>query len=238
MSRIRDKLGGYCRRHHLVLTLAGAASGFGLIPLVITNPYQLGLLNLIGLNTLVVLGLNVFVGFAGQISLGHAAFFGLGAYGSAILTATYQVPAWPAMALTALLVAFLALLIGIPTLRLHGHYLAMATLGFNYVLHIILVEWDGVTGGPSGLSGVPPLNLLGVAFDDELRFHYLIWSLVLLALLLCLNLLRSGVGRGLAALAQDEIAAACLGVDVQRSKIKTFVLSAVFASLAGSLFAH
>jgi len=135
-------------------------------------------------------------------------------------------------------VALLALAIGVPTLRLHGHYLAMATLGFNYAVHLILVEWDSMTGGPSGLFGVPPLTILGMSMDNELKFHYLVWSVALIALTLCLNLVRSGVGRGLAALAQDEVAAACMGVDVRRGKIKIFVLSAVFASVAGSLYAH
>jgi len=207
-------------------------------PLVVTNPYNLGILNLIGLYVIVVLGLNLFIGYAGQISLGHAAFFGLGAYGSAVLTATYHFPAWPAMALTAAVLAVVALALGLPTLRLSGHYLAMATLGFNYVVHSIFVQWDAVTGGPAGLSGIPPLSLFGFTFDSDGKFHYLVWAAALAALTLCLNLVRSGVGRGLAALAQDEVAAATLGVDVRRAKVQVFVLSAVFASVAGSLYAH
>lgn len=231
-------LPAWVRRNHATGTISLLAIILALTPLFLTNPYKLGLLNLIALQIIVVLGLNLFIGFAGQISLGHAAFFGLGAYGSAILTATYQVPPWPAMAGTALVVAGVALAVGVPTLKLHGHYLAMATLGFNYVFHSILVEWDRVTGGPSGLSGVPPLSVFGMPVDNELRFHYLVWVFVLLSLTLCVNLVRSGVGRGLAALAQDEVAAACLGVNVQQDKIKSFVLSAVFASVAGSLYAH
>ncbi|MBM4289853.1 MAG: branched-chain amino acid ABC transporter permease [Deltaproteobacteria bacterium] len=228
----------FIRRHRTGLTVWLLVLIVALIPLYLVNPYTLGLLNLIGLYVIVVLGLNLFIGFAGQISLGHAAFFGLGAYGSAILTATYQAPPWPALIVTSLAVALLALAIGVPTLRLHGHYLAMATLGFNYAVHLILVEWDSMTGGPSGLFGVPPLTILGMSMDNELKFHYLVWSVALIALTLCLNLVRSGVGRGLAALAQDEVAAACMGVDVRRGKIKIFVLSAVFASVAGSLYAH
>jgi branched-chain amino acid transport system permease protein len=225
-------------RHHAGLAVWGLGMLLALTPLVMRNPYNLGILNLIGLYVIVVLGLNLFIGFAGQISLGHAAFFGLGAYGSAILTGTYGVPAWPAMILTALAMALVALVLGVPTLRLSGHYLAMATLGFNYVVDSIFIQWDAVTGGPSGLSGVPPLSIGGLTFDSELKFHYLVWTFALLALTLCLNLVRSGVGRGLAALAADEVAAASLGVDVRRQKISVFVLSAVFASVAGSLYAH
>lgn len=208
------------------------------LPLIVRNPYTLGLFNLIGLYVIVVLGLNLFIGYAGQISLGHAGFFGLGAYGSAILTASLGLPPWPAVVLVAICVALTALVIGIPTLRLHGHYLAMATLGFNYVVHIILVQWDKVTGGPSGLSGIPSLSVLGWEINNEIRFYFLVWLFALVALTLCLNLVRSGVGRGLAALAQDEVAAATLGVNVNRDKIRVFVLSAVFASVAGSLYAH
>jgi branched-chain amino acid transport system permease protein len=114
----------------------------------------------------------------------------------------------------------------------------MATLGFNIVIYTILVQWDTVTGGPSGFSGIPYLAIGPVVFDNEIYFHYLVWSFAVLALLLCLNLVRSGVGRGLAALAEDEIAARALGVDIRRAKVKVFVLSAVLASVAGSLFAH
>ncbi len=225
-------------RHHTGLSVWALAAFLLLTPLVVKNPYNLGILNLIGLYTIVVLGLNLFIGYAGQISLGHAAFFGLGAYGSAVLTATYHFPAWPAMALVAACLAVVALGLGVPTLRLSGHYLAMATLGFNYVVHSIFVQWDKVTGGPSGLSGVPPLTVLGMAVNTDLKFHYLVWTFAMIALTLCLNLVRSGIGRGLAALAQDEVAAATLGVDVQRAKVGVFVLSAVFASVAGSLYAH
>jgi branched-chain amino acid transport system permease protein len=155
-------------RHHTGLMVLGLALFLALTPLVMANPYNLGILNLIGLYVIVVLGLNLFIGFAGQISLGHAAFFGLGAYGSAILTATYGFPAWPAMILTAGAVALAALVLAVPTLRLSGHYLAMATLGFNYVVDSIFIQWDAVTGGPSGLSGVPPLSIGGLSFDSDL----------------------------------------------------------------------
>jgi branched-chain amino acid transport system permease protein len=233
-----DRAKFFVIRHHTGLTVCGLAMVLLVTPLVLNNPYSLGILNLIGLYVIAVLGLNLFIGYAGQISLGHAAFFGLGAYGSAILTATYHQPPWPALALTAGAVAVLALIIGLPILRLSGHYLAMATLGFNYVVHDIFVQWDAVTGGPSGLSGVPALSLFGLSFDSDVKFHYLVWTFALVALTLCLNLVRSGVGRGLAALAQDEVAASALGVNVRRAKVGVFVLSAVFASMAGSLYAH
>lgn len=235
---IKEKILYFITLHHTGLTVSGLSLALVLFPLFEDNPYTLGLTNLIAIYVIIVVGLNLFIGYAGQISLGHAAFFGLGAYGSAIATVTFGLPAWPSMFGVAVLVALVALLVGVPTLRLSGHYLAMATLGCNIVVHTIMLQWDQVTGGPSGFPGIPSLSIGGFVFDDEVRLHYLLWGFALLALLLALNLVRSGVGRGLAALAGDETAAAALGVDTRRAKIKVFVLSAVFASIAGSLFAH
>ncbi|MCW8859720.1 MAG: branched-chain amino acid ABC transporter permease [Deltaproteobacteria bacterium] len=234
----KQKIFYFIYLHRTGLTVTGLSLALLLYPVFENNPYTLGLTNLIAINAIVVLGLNLFIGYAGQISLGHAAFFGLGAYGSAIATVTFNIPAWPAMFLVAGMVALVALIVGIPILRLSGHYLAMATLGMNFVFHSILLQWDEMTGGPSGFAGIPYLSFGSFAFDDEIRLHYLIWGFALLALLLCLNLVRSSVGRGLAALAGDEVAAAALGVDTRKTKVKIFVLSAILASVAGSLFAH
>ena len=225
-------------RHRTGLSVIGVSLVLLPVPLILSNPWKLGILNLIAIHAIVVLGLNLFIGYAGQISLGHAAFFGLGAYGSAILTTAFAVPPIAAMILTAAGVGLVALSIGIPVLRLSGHYLAMATLGFNIVVHNILIQWDRVTGGPSGLSGVPPFALFSLFFQSELRQYYLLWGTALVALTLSLNLVRSGVGRGLAALAEDEVAAAAMGVDVRHGKIVVFTISAIFAAVSGSLFAH
>lgn len=238
MLTLKDRFIYFIYLHRTGLTVFGLSLVLLVWPLIQSNPYNLGLTNLIALFTMVVLGLNLFVGYAGQISLGHAAFFALGAYGSALCTATLGLPAWPVMAAVALAVALVALAIGLPALNLSGHYLAMATLGFNIVVYTILVQWDSVTGGPSGFAGIPYLSVGPLVFDNEVRFHYLVWTFAMLCLLLSLNLVRSGTGRGLAALAEDEVAAAALGVDTRRAKVKVFILSAVFASIAGSLFAH
>jgi branched-chain amino acid transport system permease protein len=238
MLTTKDNIFYFIYLHRTGLTVTALSAVLLVWPLIESNPYNLGLSNLIAIYTMVVLGLNLFIGYAGQISLGHAAFFAIGAYGSAIGTATLGGPAWPVMAAVALIAAIIALLVGLPALKLSGHYLAMATLGFNIVIYTILVQWDAVTGGPSGFSGIPYLSIGPVVFDNEIYFHYLVWSFAILALLLCLNLVRSGVGRGLSALAEDETAASALGVDIRRAKVKVFVLSAVLASVAGSLFAH
>jgi branched-chain amino acid transport system permease protein len=225
-------------RHRTGATLLGVSFVLAAVPAVLGDPWKLGILNLIAVHALLALGLNLFIGYAGQISLGHAAFFGLGAYGSGVLTTAFPIPPAAALLGTAAAVAVAALLVGIPTLRLSGHYLAMATLGFNIVVHNVLVQWDAVTGGPSGLSGIPAFTAFGGAVRGEVPHYYLLWGAALLALMLALNLVRSGVGRQLTALAEDETHAAVLGVDVRRRKIAVFVVSAVFASVAGGLFAH
>lgn len=228
----------YAGRHRIGLTILGVSLALALVPLVLLNPWRLGILNLIALHAIAALGLNLFIGYAGQISLGHAAFFGLGAYGSAILTTAGGMPPWAALPLTAAGVALTALVVGIPTLKLSGHYLAMATLGFNVVVHHAFVQWDGLTGGPSGLTGIPAFGLLGLVIQGEVPHYYLLWGTAMVALTLAVNFVRSGVGRGLAALAVDEVAAAAMGVDVRRGKIAVFTISAIFASVGGSLFAH
>jgi len=209
-----------------------------LIPLLIKNKYYFIVMNVVGLNTIVVVGLNLLIGFAGQISLGHAAFYGMGAYLSAILTTTYHFPPWPAMVIAMLATGGVAYFVGYPSLKLRGHYLVMATLGFSIIINILMVELDTITGGPSGFPGIPNLSIGKLIFDNDKRNFYLIWTLTFFSILVSLNLVNSRVGRALKAIHGSEVAANTLGVDTDKYKTKIFVLSAVFASLAGSLYAH
>jgi branched-chain amino acid transport system permease protein len=209
-----------------------------ILPAFLRNNYHLMILNLAALNILVVVGLSLLMGYAGQISLGHAAFFGLGAYLSAVLTTTYGFPAWPSLILAMIITGVVALVIGIPTLKLEGHYLVMATLGFNVIVYIVMIQLEPVTGGPSGFAGIPPLQAAGFIFDSDRKIFFLVWAVAIASLLLSLNLIHSRVGRAMRALSQNEVAARCAGIDTQRYKVKVFVLSASLASLAGSLYAH
>ena len=184
-----------------------------LFPLIISNPYYLSVVNIIGLNTLIVVGLNLLIGYAGQISLGHAAFYGLGAYLSGILTVSYGLSPWVAMIAAMIVTGLLALLIGIPTLKLHGHYLVMATLGFNIIINIVIIQWDQMTGGPSGFPGIPNLKIGSLIFDSDQKMYYLIWFFTFMGIILALNLVHSRVGRGLRALHGSEVAASALGED-------------------------
>jgi len=209
-----------------------------LIPLVVKNKYYIIVMNVIGLNTIVVVGLNLLIGFAGQISLGHAAFYGMGAYLSAILPTTYHFSPWLTILIAMIVTGGVAYFVGYPSLKLKGHYLVMATLGFSIIVHIFMVELDRLTGGPSGFPGIPHLSIGKFAFDNEFKNFYLIWTFTFFSILVSLNLVNSRVGRALKAIHGSEVAANTLGVNTDKYKAKVFVLSAVFASLAGSLYAH
>ncbi len=224
--------------HRLGLLVIVAVAMVLIFPLVTNNPYTLELTNRIAIISLAVVGLNLFMGSTGQISLGHAAFLAMGAYGSGVLTVHAGLSPWVALLAAAVLAAFFALVVGVPLLRLSGHALAMATLACNVVVHHVLLQEDQWTGGPSGLAGIPPLSVGGILLDNPVQLHFFVWGVLLLVLFGALNLVRSLPGRGLALLAADEIGAACLGVPVLRVKVALLVLSAVLAAVAGSFFAH
>ena len=192
----------------------------------------------VGIHTMLAIALNLLLGYAGQISLGHAGFFGLGAYLSGILTATFGWSPWLAMPLAAGIVGLLAFLIGLPILKLKGHYLAMATLGLGIIIFIVFNETVDLTGGPSGLSGIPNLSIGTLTFDSDVKNYYLIWTITLLTILFSLNLANSRVGRALRAVHDSEVAARVVGVNARLLKVQVFALSAVISSLAGSLYAH
>jgi branched-chain amino acid transport system permease protein len=178
------------------------------------------------------------MGYAGQISMAQAAFFGIGAYASGVLTARFGCNPWAAIPVGCLLSGAVAWLVGVPALRLKGHYLAMATLGFGVIVGIVFAEEINLTGGPSGLSDIPRLRLGRLALRDETHYYYLVWAVVLLALAFCLHVIHSRVGRALRAIHEQEAAAEAMGVPTARYKVQVFVLSAVMAALAGSLYTH
>lgn len=214
------------------------ALALGAAPLALPNEYYINILILGAINALIALGLNLLLGYAGQISLGHAAFFGLSAYATAFATARMGLPIPVGMGLGVSLSALVAWLIGMPTLRLRGHYLAMATLGFGIIVHIVMNETVEVTGGPSGFVGIPRLALFGYAFDSDRAYYYFTAAVLALAALFSLNLIDSRLGRALRAIHTSERAAQTAGVDIAGYKLFVFVLSAVFAGVAGVLYAH
>lgn len=198
------------------------------------------LMVLCGIYACVVIGLNVLVGYAGQISLGHAAFFGIGAYTVAILctaSSTKWCPTWFAILIGAVLAGAVGWLVGVPVLRLKGHYLAMATLGLGQIAFILFREVTPLTKGTVGITGIPALSIFGFKFDTDFRMYYAVWLVALVLLLFTINIIRSRVGRGLRALHSSEVAADAMGVNTSGYKTRVFVLSAVFAGVGGGLFA-
>ncbi|UCE53220.1 MAG: branched-chain amino acid ABC transporter permease [Desulfobacterales bacterium] len=191
-----------------------------------------------GIYCLITIGLSLLMGYAGQISLGQAAFYGIGAYVSAILTVHFGLSPWFCMVIGMLIASAVAVLVGVPSLKLRGHYLAMATLAFGIIVFIVFNEEIEWTGGPDGISGIPGLSLFGFEFDTVLKYYYLVWFLVFAAFIFTINVIQSRSGRALRAIHISEAASSAMGVNVSRFKIMVFVYSAILASLAGSLYAH
>jgi branched-chain amino acid transport system permease protein len=191
-----------------------------------------------GIYSLITIGLSLLLGYAGQISLCQAAFYGIGAYVSGILTARYGLNSWLCMAIGMIISGLVALLMGRPSLKLRGHYLAMATMAFGIIVSVVLNQEVDLTGGPDGMTGIPMLSLFGFAFDTTDKYYYLVWACVFAAFIFSVSILQSRTGRALRAIHSSEAAASAMGVNVLRFKILIFVYGAVLASLAGSLFAH
>jgi branched-chain amino acid transport system permease protein len=191
-----------------------------------------------GIYCLITIGLSLLMGYAGQISLGQAAFYGIGAYVSAILTVHFGLSPWFCMVIGMLIASAVAVLVGVPSLKLRGHYLAMATLAFGIIVFIVFNEEIEWTGGPDGMSRIPGLSLFGFKFDTVLKYYYLVWFFVFAAFIFTINVIQSRSGRALRAIHISEAASSAMGVNVSRFKIVVFVYSAILASLAGSLYAH
>jgi len=224
-------------KQELIKFLVFAAAVFT-APVFFPGGYIVNVLVFVGIYTILAVALNLLLGLAGQISLGQAAFFGLGAYISGVLTATHAVSPWLAMVVALMAVGIIAFVLGYPILKLKGHYLAMATLGMGIIVYIVFNETIDITGGPSGLSGIPNLSIFGVIFNSDIKNYYLVWSFVIVTILLSVNLSQSRIGRALRAIHDSEVAARILGVNVRLLKVQIFTISGVFSALAGCLYAH
>ena len=207
-----------------------------LLPLLFPSGYYYRVAALVFVFALAATGLNLLMGLAGQVSLGHAGFMGIGAYAVAVGPTHLGVPSWLAFVMGAALSALVAYLVGRPILRLKGHYLAVATLGFGLLLAIVFSNEAGFTGGPDGMS-VPRLVLFGWSLRGPDTWYWITAASFLIGATLALNLIDSPSGRALRAIHDSEVAARVLGVDVARKKLAVFVLSAIYASVAGSYFA-
>ncbi|MBD0416881.1 ABC transporter permease [Oryzicola mucosus] len=224
---------GLSRARKLLLLAAAVA-----FPLLFHgNTYILYFACLVGIYMIVAIGLDFLIGYTGQISLGHAALFAIGAYSSALLTLDFGLPFLLALVASGVIAGLAGLLLGLSALRLSGLYLAIATLGLGEAMPHILMKWDSVTNGYNGLKPARP-SIAGFVFDSEFKLYFLILAVLVVVMLVTNNLLHSKIGRAFIASRDSEAGAEAMGIPLSRYRILAFVLSAVFAGIAGSLYAH
>jgi branched-chain amino acid transport system permease protein len=211
----------------------------GLVAYVfVTGGYLIAVLHFAAIYVVFVTGLNIFMGYAGQVSFGHNAFAAISGYTSAVLTANHGWEPLPAAALGVSGALTCALIVGYPTLRLRGHYLAMATLAIGLIVYEIAVQWQAVTQGYMGISGIPPLGIGRFTVTSDRAILVLLIAFALIGVLAAAGIRRSRLGRAFVAIAGSEDAARALGIDVARYKLIAFLISAFYAAVAGSLFVH
>ena len=227
-----------------------------IVPVIFySNRYLLDLGILIVTYTMLGFGLNIVVGLAGLLDLGYVAFYAVGAYSYALIAQTFGLSFWICLPLAGILAAFAGILLGFPVLRLRGDYLAIVTLGFGEIIRLILLNWQSLTGGPNGISGIPRPSFFGLPFNTSsdgfaaafglhyspthrvVFLYYLILALALLTNWVTLRLRRLPIGRAWEALREDEIACRALGINTTNTKLTAFAMGAMFGGFAGAFFA-
>jgi branched-chain amino acid transport system permease protein len=221
----------------LVLVIAATA------PLWVWNPYHMHTLIMAGIFAVLALSLNLLLGYTGQLSLGHAAFFGIGAYASGLLTVKLEWSPWIGLLVAVAVPALAGWMIGRLALKIRGAYFVLLTISFAGVVSLVSVNWMELTNGPLGLPGVPPLALTvpgmgAVSLRTKSAYYYVVLVAVALCYLVCLALVRSRVGRALVALRENETLAQSIGVNVTHYLVLATVVSAAMAGLGGGLYAH
>jgi len=221
----------------IVLVVAAAL----LFPQLGVKNYYLHIAVLSLLHILLALGLNLIAGYAGQLSLAHAAFFGIGAYTTALLTLNQHWSFWLAAPIGAVVAGLVAVAIGLPTLRLKGPYFVISSMGFGEIVRLIFLNWQSVTRGPNGLPGIPapdPINLgfVKLTFESRMESYYLILFVLFGVLILYYNLVNSRIGRALRAIRNDYIAAQVMGIHIAFYRILAFAGGAALAGLTGALY--
>jgi branched-chain amino acid transport system permease protein len=208
------------------------------IPLFISNLYYIQVLIFIGIYSILALSLNLLNGYVGLLSIGHAAFYGIGAYASAKLVMDVGLPFPLAMLGSGIIAGFFGYVIAKPTLRLSGIYMTLATLGFNMIFFLVLQNWMSFTNGPLGIMDIPPPSIFGYLIESRVQYYYLIFFLVLLTIGSMHRLMTCRFGRALVGIRENELAAEAMGIHTTRYKIQAFVLAAFYAGIAGSYYAH
>jgi ABC-type branched-subunit amino acid transport system permease subunit len=226
------------RSHRTLAAWAVLLLVLAALPWLGLSRYYLNLVDQSMIFAIAVLGLYFVLGMTGQLSLAQAAFFGLGAYTSAILATRFGLPVWLNLPVSVVVAAVFGVILGVPSLKLSGHYLAMTTIGFGIILDLVFFNWRPVTGGADGIPGVKPTSIFGMSLAHPGLFFYVIWVFFAIAIFVAARVARSRLGRGLNAIRENELAAEAVGVDSTRYKVAAFTLSAAYGGLAGSLWTH
>jgi branched-chain amino acid transport system permease protein len=222
---------------HFVLLFLVAVALFTL-PVYVKSTYVLRLANVAAIWAIVVLGLHFVLGMTGQISIGHGAFFGIGAYTSALLTVDLGCSFWLALPLSSLMGALFGILLGFPAIKIRTHYLALVTIGFQEIFRLVMMNWTSFTHGATGVSRIPPPSFFGLSLSNDMRYYYLVLPLLIIAVWSASRISGSSVGRAMRAVKEREVAAQTLGINLRSMKVLAFTLGAAYAGLGGSLYAH
>lgn len=208
------------------------------LPFILPNQYAVQILNMVGIYALLGTGLNILAGYTGQVSLGQAAFYGIGAYVTGLLNVNLGLPFLATLPIAVLVAAVFGVILAVPALKVTGSYLALLTIGFGEITRMVLVNWKEVTRGPAGVVGIKSPSVFGFQFDTLQKYYFLILFFVVVGTVYQRMLIRSRAGRAFIAIMEDSKAAELIGIDITRYKIKSFVISAVYSAVAGVLYAH
>jgi len=214
----------------LILTL----SIIGFIP----NIYYLHLFNLILIYSIFSLGLNILTGYTGITSFGHAGFFALGAYATAILSTRYGVPPILSIFFASFFTGIAGFIIGLPVIRISGIYLAMVTLASAEFIRLLALNWDSLTGGPVGISNIPALSIFGCYFKSERSLFFFLYVILIISTFIFVRITNSRFGKSLIAIKDDEQAAESIGIPCAKNKLISFFISGLYSGLSGALYAH
>lgn len=209
---------------------------FTVVPFI-SGPYALYIFNMIGIAAIAAIGLNILIGFTGQISLGHGAFFGVGAYAGAILATSLGFPFWLAVPAAGFITAMVGMIFGIPSGRLKGLYLTIATLAGQFIIEYVLVHWESLTRGTMGIT-LPTATIFGLEIVDDRSFFYVIYICLVFMTLMAVNLIRTKYGRAFIAIRDNDRAAEGMGIPIFRYKLLSFGISSFYAGIAGAIWAY
>ncbi len=209
-----------------------------ILPNFIRDQYSQHIVNMIFIYFILAMSVNLVFGYTGGLTFGHVPVYAIGAYVSALASTKLGFSFLPSFLLAGFSGFLVGLIIGYPTLRLAGPYFAMATIGFHKIMEMVFVNWDAVTGGPSGITGIPSPVIWGIQLKSAYQYYYLLVVMTFIFFMIYRNLIRSHVGKTVVAMRDNWVAAEAMGINVSRLRISVFTMSTIFAALAGSLYAH